>query len=452
MDTYRGIGGDRYEALDDAHDDGDALAEAPPPAIGNDERRMQVRAYNYWASLLGDRSFPQVDSLKGEVLPDFAPHAVLLDFTGGIENPAVAYLGDKLAEECGAHGPIHWLSDVPGRSLLSRITDHYMQILANQAPIGFEAEFVNQRERTILYRGILLPFSSDDRTIDYIYGVINWKELADQHTTDELLLDLDQALEVAPLRAAEPLTTAWADGPVSLPANPLDAGQFSPAPITMPAPTFGGSDDTPAPFELAEEATTLADWLASAREFARAAHSAEDRSRSALYAAIGRAYDFALAAQDSRQEFADLLADAGLKTQDRAPMTPVVKLVFGADYDKTRLTEYAAALAHGQRMKLPRGTLGRYLTDSPGGLKAVVQSERKLRRDESGKTAKRKGPEVLAARLRTMPQLPFADLPREGAEITLLVARRLPSGEIALLGEVTGDPALVERAARRLAG
>lgn len=452
MDTYRGIGGDRYDALDDAQDH-DAVAEAPPPAIGNDERRMQVRAYNYWASLLGDRSFPQVDSLKGEVLPDFAPHAVLLDFTGGIENPAVAYLGDKLAEECGAEGPIHWLSDVPGRSLLSRITDHYMQILANQAPIGFEAEFVNQRERTILYRGILLPFSSDNRTIDYIYGVINWKELADQHTTDELLLDLDQALDVAPQRAVEPLTGAWADGPASLPANPLDAGQFSPSPYAMPEPVFGAaSDEPPAPFDLAEEATSLADWLASAREFARAAHSAEDRSRSALYAAIGRAYDFALAAQDSRQEFADLLADAGLKAQDRAPMTPVVKLVFGADYDKTRLTEYAAALSHGQRMKLPRGTLGRYLTDSPGGLKAVVQSERKLRRDESGKTTKRKGPEALAARLRTMPQLPFADLPREGAEITLLVARRLPSGEIALLGEVTGDPALVERAARRIAG
>lgn len=57
-----------------------------------------------------------------------------------------------------------------------------MQILANQAPIGFEAEFVNQRGSTILYRGILLPFSSDDHAIDF-NGVINWKELADQQTT-----------------------------------------------------------------------------------------------------------------------------------------------------------------------------------------------------------------------------------------------------------------------------
>ena len=64
---------------------------------------------------------------------------------------------------------------MPSRSLLSRLTDHYMQIIANRAPIGFEAEFVNQRGENICYRGILMPFSSDGDTIDFIYGVINWK-------------------------------------------------------------------------------------------------------------------------------------------------------------------------------------------------------------------------------------------------------------------------------------
>ena len=445
MDSYRGLGSDRYDVHDELDDD--SVVEAPPGPVGQDERRMQVRAYNYWAGLLGDRNYPHVDALKSDILPDFADHAVLLDFTDGIENPLVSYLGEALAAECGTDGPIRRLSDVPGRSLLSRITDHYMQILANQAPIGFEAEFVNQRDRTILYRGILLPFSSDNEEIDYIYGVINWKEVADQLTTDELLLDLDQALEVNPLRGDAPLTNGWADGPASLPLEPAPLD-----PASMPSPLFAVEEPDVVSPALAGEAITLADWLASAREFAQAAHSAEDRSRSALYAAIGRAYDFALAALAQPEEFAELLADSGLKAQVRAPMTPVVKLVFGADYDKTRLTEYAAALGHAQRLKLPRGTLGRYLSDLLGGLKGVVQSERKLRREESGKTSRRKGPEALAGKLRQMPQLPFADLPREGSEFTLLVARRLPSGEVALLGEVTDDPALVERAARRLVG
>ena len=32
-------------------------------AIGNDERRMHVRAYNYWASLLNGRDIPSIEDL-----------------------------------------------------------------------------------------------------------------------------------------------------------------------------------------------------------------------------------------------------------------------------------------------------------------------------------------------------------------------------------------------------
>ena len=106
--------------------------ELPPAAIGQDERRMQVRAYNFWASLLTDRNLPSIEDLDPQDLPDFGPNSVLLDFSSGIDDPAIVFLGDKLAAECGTTGPIGKLSDVPSRSLLSRITDHHMQIIANQ--------------------------------------------------------------------------------------------------------------------------------------------------------------------------------------------------------------------------------------------------------------------------------------------------------------------------------
>ena len=32
--------------------------------IGSDERRMHVRAYNYWVSLLNGRDFPSVEDLE----------------------------------------------------------------------------------------------------------------------------------------------------------------------------------------------------------------------------------------------------------------------------------------------------------------------------------------------------------------------------------------------------
>ena len=468
MDTYRGNFLDSADSAQDEYDLGeDEIVREPPPSIiGQDERRMQVRAYNHWASLLDNRNFPSIEDLDPEALPDFGPFSVLLDFTGGIENPSIQFLGDKLAEECGAEDTISTLSDVPSRSLLSRITDHYMQILANQAPIGFEAEFVNQRESTILYRGILLPFSSDDETIDFIYGVINWKELADQKTTDALLLEIDQALESPPAGSGRgDALTDWADGPTDIQGGDdvLDLAGLAMdddglAHSGLPLPAFGGdefgSDDFGTAELPAETATgmELADWLASARELADAARGSEDRTRQALYAAIGRAYDFSLAAADAPDEFAELVADSGLTVQDRAPMTPVVKLVFGADYDKTRLTEYASALSHAHRLQLERGSLSRYLGEFPGGLKGVVTEERRIKREESGLPADQRDTprEALARKLRKLDYAPLDTVASEGSEFTLLVARRLPDGQVVLLGEIAEDIALLERAARKL--
>lgn len=444
MDTLRGFDSGSVEAELDLAGYEDEGPSEPPPSVGQDERRMQVRAYNYWAGLLGNNAFPPVASLLAGTYPDFAENAVLLHFDDGIEDPAITFVGDKLADECGTEASIDRLSHVPGRSLLSRITDHYMQIIANQAPIGFEAEFVNLHGRTILYRGILLPFSSDGSEIDYIMGVINWKELADQTTTDELLLEIGQALESAQAKptARRPLieaSDAWADGPAAL---GLDA---------FPEPLYGLDDDilAVAPAQPEAEPEGLADWLDSARQLARVANSNEDRTRSALYAAIGRAWDFALAAQGAPDDFAELLEDAGLTVQERAPMTPVVKLVFGADYDKTRLTEYATALTHAQRIGIARGALGRYLSEAPGGLKGVVNAERSLRRDEAGKALARRGPEALAERLRALPSRKMSEI-APGGEFALVMVRRLDNGDVALVGEVADDAVLFERAARHL--
>lgn len=567
MDNLRGIF-DSSDMADDGHDwDGheedsaeDSARDLPPEAIGQDERRMQVRAYNHWASLLGDKTFPSIEDLEPHNLDDFGPNSVLLDFGSGIEDPAVQYLGRNLAEECGAEGEIRKLSDVPPRSLLSRITDHYLQILANEAPIGFEAEFVNQRGASIMYRGILLPFSSDDETIDFIYGVINWKEIADQVTTDELLLEIDQALEedevceqedephkhhadqlvdapsadifelgaenviedgeepaeeepvdnVEPIAADYESPTDADDIPlpdfgkytledpelgeddedsdagysfaslsdyIETPAKKaidLDADKFDPADYEVEQVAeisdgtdaaaltgvagFSGDDGNVGEIddlsgELGEDAG-LADYLASARALAENARASEERSRQALYAAVSRAYDFSLAAKDAPEDYRQLLEDSGLSVQERAPMTPIVKLVFGVDYDKTRLTEYAAVLAHAHRLEIERGALADFLAKADGGLKGVVAAERRLRREEAGKSVEPAGEirKALAEKLRELEELTFEALAAEGPEFSLVMVRRDGQGGVSLLGEIEDDIPLIERAARKLVG
>ena len=43
--------------------------------IGGDERRMHVRAYNYWCSLLDGRDYPSIEDLEPGDIEDFGPHS-----------------------------------------------------------------------------------------------------------------------------------------------------------------------------------------------------------------------------------------------------------------------------------------------------------------------------------------------------------------------------------------
>lgn len=475
MDTLRGYR-DGMHGHDDADDaqlastaadtDDDALMD-PPQSFGSDERRMHVRAYNYWAKLLGSRVFPSIEDLDPENIEDFGPNSVLLDFTSGIENPAIPFIGKALRDECDLDEAVAYLDEVPGRSLLSRITDHYMQILANQAPIGFEAEYVNDRGSTIMYRGILLPFSTDDDSIDFVYGVINWKELADRSLTQELIEQIDEAVKQAPRKPALPV---WEDDPAqNLVPGELDLGAYEePLPLDgyalfadvtdgLTEVGFGAEADPQAaatafpPVDMPGGDAALADLLDFARAHVEAALAHEDRSRASLYAAIGRAYDFAVAARGRPDDYAELLAESGISAQARAPMTPLVKLVFGAGYDKTRLAEYACVLSFAMRKDLPRGGLPDMLAQQEGGLKAIIQQERQARRSKDGAGAAGTRKLAVRQRLRSNAPRPLAGVDIGDAEFVVLVARRDEAGTLGIVGMVGEDDPLAERVLSRAA-
>src|SRR5687768_7114633 len=151
MDSYRDHPSEYDAPSDTAAPQGDVADVAD--VIGSDERRMHVRAYNYWCSLLDGRDFPSIQNLQAEAIEDFSSHSVLLNFAGALNNPETAFVGEAIRAEIGVD-KIERISDVPGRSLLSRLTDHHFQIIATRAPVGFEADFINQRGHEISYRGI----------------------------------------------------------------------------------------------------------------------------------------------------------------------------------------------------------------------------------------------------------------------------------------------------------
>jgi hypothetical protein len=504
MDGYR-----EHPSDFDASSASDAPASAShdvAAAIGTDERRMHVRAYNYWVSLLDGRDFPSIEDLDSSDVEDFAGNSVLLDFTCGRDNPAIPYIGAAIRDECGLDDDARTISDVPSRSLLSRLTDHYMQIIANRAPIGFEAEFMNQRGENICYRGILMPFSSDGEAIDFIYGVINWKTVGGAAAAGDAPVESDRSVELTeeadmlllddeaiPAQPEEPVEEPFASEPFE--PEPVEVEQSASEPESVEDEPVVAAlepgvpaieqhltwEDSPSaeeqqevaaepeevaprvpfaweegpiadadPDEVAElvldENAGLADRLWAARETAESVKAGEGRTRASLYRALSLAYDFAIAAEQNPDEYAELLEESGVKQQARAPMTPIVKLVFGIDYDKARLTEFAAALSYAQRQQIELGGFKDFIEKQPGGLKALVAAERQARRPEPKRDTRG---DAARARLRSAPAMSLADVPA-WEEFAVVITRRAADGTHEPVA-VVEDEALIERAIRKAA-
>src|SRR3546814_17869857 len=107
-------------------------------------------------------------------------------------------------------------------------------------------------------------------------------------------------------------------------------------------------------------------------------------------------------------------------------MTPIVKLVFGAAYDKTRLAEYACVLGHAKEEGLRRGALAAYLDRYPGGLKGLVKDARTRRKPADGSE---RIAEKLEALRHAHPTL-ILEHDASDAELLVLIARAMPRGHL----------------------
>jgi hypothetical protein len=101
-----------------------------------------------------------------------------------------------------------------------------------------------------------------------------------------------------------------------------------------------------------------------------------NRSRDSLYNILPAIYGFYEHCENLPDEFQEILNKSNLKIQARAPYTPVLKLCLGHDYDKTRLTEYSAAMWLAHETGISKNDFQSYIRNFPGGIKGCVKEAR----------------------------------------------------------------------------
>ena len=150
-----------------------------------------------------------------------------------------------------------------------------------------------------------------------------------------------------------------------------EAGVPEPTPVVEPEPAAKVSEQ---PTRASEG--SLKNKLADVRTKADEARMAKIRANTALYEGLSAAYDFALDAEETPEEYLKLVEAQGLKIQLRSPMKPVVKLAFEGMCDDMTIKQLEAVLAWAFDEELPRGTLADRL-DSAGGIGQILGGESK---------------------------------------------------------------------------
>ena len=355
------------------------------------ERRITFCLYEHWEKLASDGNLPALKNMKRDQIAPFKNNLTLLDLRENVDEPTFQVIGADLLEDLEedlTHKPV---SEVPRRTMLSRIIDHYKEVLANRVPIAFEAEFVNNDGENALYRGILLPFSDDNENINFILGGVRW------------ILEKDLTLDDTKPTIEELMKSIAAGKNDSRQIEDDIAARQSNDPEQMTDPIRQEEEPVSEaePEELEDELTlaALKSTLKQVIGYINKEDAYHNRSRDSLYNILTAIYEFHATCETSPNAYAELLKEHDLKLQSRAPFTPILKICLGKDYDKTRLTEYAAALGIARFMNIDIDEFLAFIKNFPGGIKGCVKEMRVIRKHgASGNITARKTRSIEEAR------------------------------------------------------
>lgn len=142
-----------------------------------------MRLYKNWDSARRWDRLPRLRDFDFAVLEELGRSCFLLVAGEEGEASRFRYFGRDLASEVGRDLTGHSLSDVPRSSLLSRVLGHHLEVTRRQRPAGANGRF-HSPPGDLLYRAILLPFSSNGDQVDAVLGCYRWRSAGPQIAAD----------------------------------------------------------------------------------------------------------------------------------------------------------------------------------------------------------------------------------------------------------------------------
>ncbi len=139
------------------------------------DKRLANRFLTYWEGLRGGQDYPLIGDLNLDHVGEFVPYTFNLDLTSDANDPRFRFVGRQLFRDCGGDVTNQGVSRLLPQSCLARAIARRDEVVSGGKPCIVSDEFINAEGNKVLYRAVMLPFSSNGRTIDFIIGAINGK-------------------------------------------------------------------------------------------------------------------------------------------------------------------------------------------------------------------------------------------------------------------------------------
>ncbi|MFQ5959329.1 MAG: PAS domain-containing protein [Alphaproteobacteria bacterium] len=138
---------------------------------------MVRRLWFYWERIRLGRPLPAMRDVDPQRLPVDWSECFVVPIAEGGGEPRFEYVGDSLIVDCGQDPTNRPVSSVPADTLLGRSTGCLAEAVTRRAPVIVEGRFRHTAGDDVLLRGIVLPFSRDRKTIDYLLGATSCRRL-----------------------------------------------------------------------------------------------------------------------------------------------------------------------------------------------------------------------------------------------------------------------------------
>jgi chromosome partitioning protein len=139
------------------------------------DKRLANRFLNYWEELRGDKDYPLISDLNLDDVGEFVPHTFNIDLSASSHDPKFRFLGRQLIRDCGGDITNQGVSRLLPQSCLARAVQQRHEVVSEGKPCMISDEFDDSEGNKVLYRAVMLPFSSTGEKVDFIIGAINSK-------------------------------------------------------------------------------------------------------------------------------------------------------------------------------------------------------------------------------------------------------------------------------------